>query len=369
MSFSQAGKGRTGTLISAYLLYCGLFSSPSQALNFFARRRSSNMFGVSSPAQQRYVAYAADLFAKGTMDPWPRMIITRVVLAGLPASLELLTGQYQQQGSDATDIFSVEVHQGKRLVHQSNGFLLPNAEGNDCVFSVNAIVQGDVQIDVYVSKQGLLGGKKMQNTLFVQFHTGMVSGPNIVFKKSDCDKVAFDRRFPSTFQLSVICEGVEMASAPVHTGEEALVEDLRGALLHINDGRPPFSPSDNLQEKIETARNLAAPPMPGRPVEKAGWLCKMGLTVRSWHDRWFTLKGSTLAYFKSPKNTTPSGVIPLSTILLVTLMRDKMVEPSQPFRHSLVVRTAERDYVLCCNDVLELEEWCENLQLGISQEQ
>jgi hypothetical protein len=36
-------------------------------------------------------------------------------------------------------------------------------------------------------------------------------------------------------------------------------------------------------------------------------------------------------------------------------------------QHALVLRTSERDYVLCSNDVLGLEEWYEALQQIISE--
>lgn len=74
------------------------------------------------------------------------------------------------------------------------------------------------------------------------------------------------------------------------------------------------------------------------------------------------MRGGTLSYYKSPKNVTPSGVIPLDSIWTVKLMRDKRVEPSQPYRHTLILGTQDRDFVLCGNDDIELEEWCEALQ-------
>ena len=50
----QAGKGRTGTILVAYFLFCGLFDSADEALNFFAYRRSLQCWGVTGPAQLSY---------------------------------------------------------------------------------------------------------------------------------------------------------------------------------------------------------------------------------------------------------------------------------------------------------------------------
>jgi len=52
---AQAGKGRTGTAIAAYLIYSGLFSTADKALRYFACKRSITMWGVTNPSQVRYI--------------------------------------------------------------------------------------------------------------------------------------------------------------------------------------------------------------------------------------------------------------------------------------------------------------------------
>jgi hypothetical protein len=345
------------------MLYCGLFSNPIMSLNYFAHQRSSNMFGVSSPAQRRYVHYAADIITRTKVVAMPsvRLIVTRVVMSNLP-SMELLTGQ----SVDADLVVEIRnVTQGKTLVHTSRGMFV--AGSSECVFCVNAIIQGDVQVDVYCSRPGILGGNKTQKLCFVQFHTSMLPNQScFVFSKGDCDKVAFDKRFGASFQLSVWCETVEVGSACNTLGEEDFLESASHAVTRNDGGAIAFSPceADQLLAKITEARGVLS--SVNRTVEKAGYLCKMGLTVRSWQDRWFILRGNALSYYKSPKNAAPSGVIPLDSIWTVSLMRDKIVEPSQPYRHSLVLRTQERDFVLCANDLLELEEWNEALLMNLS---
>uniref|UniRef100_A0ACB8E9H2 Rho GTPase activating protein 24 n=1 Tax=Sphaerodactylus townsendi TaxID=933632 RepID=A0ACB8E9H2_9SAUR len=44
----------------------------------------------------------------------------------------------------------------------------------------------------------------------------------------------------------------------------------------------------------------------GRPVAiKCGWLRKQGGFVKTWHTRWFVLKGEQLYYFKDEDETKP----------------------------------------------------------------
>ncbi|XP_023528284.1 phosphatidylinositol 3,4,5-trisphosphate 3-phosphatase and protein-tyrosine-phosphatase PTEN1-like isoform X3 [Cucurbita pepo subsp. pepo] len=69
----KAGKGRTGLMVCAYLVYCGM--SVEDALHLYAQRRTTNNEGVSIPSQRRYVGYWAKClsFPKGVYNGSPEV--------------------------------------------------------------------------------------------------------------------------------------------------------------------------------------------------------------------------------------------------------------------------------------------------------
>eukprot|EP01118_Nematostelium_gracile_P020170 TRINITY_DN969_c0_g2_i1.p1 TRINITY_DN969_c0_g2~~TRINITY_DN969_c0_g2_i1.p1 ORF type:complete len:261 (+),score=60.85 TRINITY_DN969_c0_g2_i1:116-898(+) len=57
----KGGKGRTGTVIAAFLFYAGIFDTIEEAQKHFAQMRSIIENGVTQPSQKRYLQYFSEV--------------------------------------------------------------------------------------------------------------------------------------------------------------------------------------------------------------------------------------------------------------------------------------------------------------------
>ncbi|XP_048338961.1 pleckstrin homology domain-containing family H member 2 [Sphaerodactylus townsendi] len=91
------------------------------------------------------------------------------------------------------------------------------------------------------------------------------------------------------------------------------------------------------------------------PLEKSGYLLKMGGKVNTWKRRWFVLKGGELLYYKSPSDVIrkPQGQIELSASSRIVRSDGKQ---------TVQLTTEKRTYYLTADSPNILEEWIKVLQ-------
>ncbi|NWV21888.1 PKHH1 protein, partial [Origma solitaria] len=91
------------------------------------------------------------------------------------------------------------------------------------------------------------------------------------------------------------------------------------------------------------------------PMEKSGYLLKMGSQVKTWKRRWFVLRNRQIMYYKSPSDVIrkPQGQVELNSSCQIV-----RGEGSQTFQ----LVTEKRTYFLTADSPNILEEWIHVLQ-------
>jgi hypothetical protein len=80
----KGGKGRTGLMICAYLLYSGLQANAEAVLKFYASKRTFDCNGVTQPSQRRYVSYFATKLERGLAYSPVRLVLRALRLRPPP---------------------------------------------------------------------------------------------------------------------------------------------------------------------------------------------------------------------------------------------------------------------------------------------
>ena len=184
----NAGKGRTGTLICSYLLYCGRFDTPQDAFDYYSLKRFSSGEGVTNPSQKRYVEY----FYKAIVSK--RMPIPKV--------REIIKIE-----SNCCPYMDYETVSPFCVIHNYENKIIYNNEDNCSTVKVNDITSkdgrgivftkddfaleicGDVMVSLFhyrMVTSSKMFGRVSFNTAFVDAECN-----EIVFKKKDIDPYKF----------------------------------------------------------------------------------------------------------------------------------------------------------------------------------
>lgn len=185
----KAGKGRTGLMIAAFLLYCGEWSTADEALRYYAFVRTENQKGVTIPSQIRWVHYyekymkASVEGAKG-LPPPDRLIMTKMVFSKKHPSF---------------NFFKLECH-GLQVSSKDMNIKPTSTKdgGTELILGPQFVVLQDFHI-TFLKKKGFSGhGRSMSFWL----HTQFIDNYHIQLTKKDIDKVAKDKG-ASDFTLDI----------------------------------------------------------------------------------------------------------------------------------------------------------------------
>lgn len=224
----MAGKGRTGLMVCAYLVYSGM--SAEEALQLYAQRRTTNNEGVSIASQRRYVGYWSKIvsFPRG-VDHGPPDVnlpqpcsreLRRIRLYDtvntssvffVVSELQQVPGQRYQPSVEVARGCCRPIKQGYQRTSSPRYYLsyVENDEEDkepdeetprvvvqmdtessviyqktclDCHFETPLVVTGDVRVIFY---QKMIGGR----LFYACFNTAFITSSLLQFSLHDLDKV------------------------------------------------------------------------------------------------------------------------------------------------------------------------------------
>ena len=195
----KAGKGRTGLMICAYLLYSGRFNTPVQSMEYYGDKRTMNGKGVTIPSQKRYIKYYNTVLDKG-FPPARKTKLLKLYVSSLPVGMETVVMIYQRDHDTLSpySVLKVEASFSKKeaqcyQIEDNTKKRIQNTKAKIAGSTHKALfeernapeLQGDIKIVVYKKKV------KKKNVLFsAWFNTAFIPATNrVVAMKSDLDKV------------------------------------------------------------------------------------------------------------------------------------------------------------------------------------
>lgn len=202
----MAGKGRTGTVICSYLLYCGEFDDPLKAIRFFGRKRSAIEAGVEQPSQQRYVSYFSDVLNGFVPRPQTRRL-KRLVLRPVPSFSHLSGIRPVLHIFNTTQYPETLIYTNAPVPDIDIRHYAPYEGKVDFLFRVPIKLKGDILIRLY-HLSSRFGGSMTATVpvLRAQFHTAFVDGEVLVFTKEELDLAYKDKRFNHAFEMKLYFE-------------------------------------------------------------------------------------------------------------------------------------------------------------------
>ncbi|CAK94804.1 unnamed protein product (macronuclear) [Paramecium tetraurelia] len=206
----KAGKGRTGTMISCYLLFSKQYDSSKDALKYYAMIRTQNQEGVTIPSQARYVEYFNIALKMNLLYvPAKTVELIEVRLVGIP-NFGIFGGCSKIFKFIIVEPFIRIQNENKQLIQQPT--ILTNQDQQkqySAIFKFQGVyLSGDVVVQFF-HKSIVLEEKMFQAWLNTSF---VIMSPQLqIFKRDELDGVGKDKqfkKFPINFSLEILFDKV-----------------------------------------------------------------------------------------------------------------------------------------------------------------
>eukprot|EP01130_Rhizamoeba_saxonica_P013277 TRINITY_DN5654_c0_g1_i1.p1 TRINITY_DN5654_c0_g1~~TRINITY_DN5654_c0_g1_i1.p1 ORF type:complete len:545 (+),score=125.93 TRINITY_DN5654_c0_g1_i1:133-1635(+) len=180
------GKGRTGTIISSYLLYSGYYDDASECMDHFGEMRSTEGKGVTQPSQRRYIEYFEHIIKGNPVFIRP-IVLCEIKLGPMPMNHEY-----------GLKVFTSPNH-GDEIYSSFPVYKKSKCRKHILTFRVNQVVHRDLYVKI-VKKKPVTG--KIIDKFHIVLHTYFIDRERMIFPKSVID-MCDGKKIPETMTLEI----------------------------------------------------------------------------------------------------------------------------------------------------------------------
>ncbi|KAJ5068178.1 phosphatase [Anaeramoeba ignava] len=220
-----AGRGRTGTVISSYLRFSGMFNSTEQAIQYFAKKRSQKLIGVTNPSQLRYVIYFDKILRENNENKFRIKTISLQKII-FNHAINVHDGGFHPEiciYNDSNLVYSSKTRKPQSPSISSNSlaekthdsmekFPFFSAKSDDfIIFPIpNLKITGEILIMIFNHKT-CKADKNPKLLCRVNLFTSFLDSPGVTLTRKDLDGAhkknsKLDKRFGQNFRMDLIFE-------------------------------------------------------------------------------------------------------------------------------------------------------------------
>lgn len=205
----KAGKGRTGLMISAWMVYSREWATAKDALTFYAAMRTYNQKGVTIPSQIRYVYYFADSLQNPPQSK--TLLLNRIIFHGLPkfanindVSFNVNVGKtmvYSSKDDEKNHVKKEKIKKGKKDGEEE--------DEETATFEIGALpLCGDIKVEFAHN------GSKIFTFWFC---SSFVKETRLILTKPELDKAHKDtshKSYPANFRVELVFSDITITPSP-----------------------------------------------------------------------------------------------------------------------------------------------------------